>query len=383
PDTPGLHPPGLDTLGMNAPAADAAGAPPLAVAPFRQALPGREFAFPRDFYAHEDFRIEWWYYTGNLQDGAGREFGYQLTFFRVALEPPAAADRTAPVNQSRWTIRQVYFAHLTVADMAGERFYFHERINRPALGLAGAATDALKVWNEDWSLTGTPREHRLQAREKGIGLDLTLVPVKPLVVHGQQGVSRKGPAAGQASHYFSFTRMRTTGTLSLRGKTFAVTGTSWMDHEFSSNQLHASQAGWDWFAIKLTGGTDLVVYQIRLREGGTDPHSNGTLVPGGGGTPLHLDRDQVRIRSTGDWTSPHSAITYPAGWVLEVPSRNIHLTVVPDLADQELHQLRSISGSYWEGSVTVEGTAGGRPVTGRGYVELVGYGKPLQQELPD
>lgn len=346
-------------------------------APFKQALPGYQYSFPRDFNSHDDFRIEWWYYTGNLLDDSSRQFGYQLTFFRVALDPEKAL-----ANPSSWKIDHIYFAHMTVSDMDGDQFYFFERINRPSLGLAGAESDKLLVWNEDWVLKQEGPGQRLVASEDGTGLDLTLVPGKPLVMHGKEGISQKGEGEGNASHYFSFTRMATTGTVTIKGKPYRVSGTSWMDHEYSSNQLNSKQIGWDWFSFKLDDGTELMLYQIRLKDGGIDPYSSGTQVSSAG-KPQHLKRGSYEIRSTGQWKSEHSGIEYPSGWSIHVPELDLHLTVKPDMEDQELYELRSINRSYWEGSVSVSGQSNGEPVNGKGYVELVGYGKALEEQLPD
>ncbi len=346
-------------------------------APFKQALPGYEYSFPRDFYSHEDYRIEWWYYTGNLRDETGHEFGYQLTFFRVALDPDKVLS-----NPSQWKIDHIYFAHMTVSDLKDEKFYFFERINRPSLGLAGAASNKLHVWNEDWQLKQEGPGHRLIALEDGTGMNLTLVPGKPLVVHGEDGVSQKGEGAGNASHYFSFTRMATTGTITIKEKIFRVSGTSWMDHEYSSNQLNPTQIGWDWFSLKLNDGTELMLYQIRLKGGGIDPYSSGTRVTSSG-NPEHIKKGEYEIRATGQWQSDRSGIEYPSGWIIRIPGKNIDLTITPDMEEQELYELRSINRSYWEGSVTVGGTSNGEQVKGKGYVELVGYGKALEQQLPD
>ena len=344
--------------------------------PFRQALPGYAYDFPRDFFSHDDYRIEWWYYTGNLADTSGREFGYQLTFFRVALDPEKSGS-----NPSRWSIGQIYFAHMTVSDLEEERFYFFERINRHGLDIAGADSNRLNVWNEDWLLTRQGPGQLLSAQEDGTGIELLLVPQKPLVVHGQDGVSQKGEGAGNASHYFSYTRLSTTGKVTIKGKEYTVTGTSWMDHEYSSNQLNPAQIGWDWFSIKLNDGSELMLYQIRLRDGGIDPYSSGSFIEVGGQS-RHLQREAFSIQARDEWESPHSGITYPAVWDIKVPSLGIDLKVEPDMEDQELYALRSINRSYWEGSVSVRGHSGGKAVTGKGYVELVGYGKALEQTLP-
>ncbi len=345
--------------------------------PFRPALPGYQYQFPRDFYSHDDFRIEWWYYTGHLEDGDGRAFGYQLTFFRVGLEESGHRE-----NPSRWDIDHIYFAHMTLSDIENGKFYFFERINRAGLGQAGAASDRLRVWNEDWSLTQSGKTHHLKAREGGIEFDLQLTPSKKLVFHGQDGVSRKGEAVGNASHYFSYTRMQTQGQMTLQGKTYQVTGQSWMDHEFSSSQLNEEQVGWDWFSVQLDNRTELMLYHIRKQNGAIEKFSSGTWVDSDG-VAKHLVLSDDSIQPQGQWTSENSGAIYPAGWKLAIPKHGIRLTVTPEMAEQELHHLRSISSSYWEGSVKVTGTVKGQPVKGKGYVELVGYTQPLKQDLPD
>ena len=264
------------------------------VSPFRPALPGYEYQFPRDFFSHNDFRIEWWYYTGHLEADTGRSFGYQLTFFRVALDEKNKAD-----NPSQWKIDHIYFAHMTLSDIENEKFYFFERINRAGLGQAGAESDQLKVWNEDWSLEGTEQTHHLKAREGGVEFDLKLTPSKPLVIHGKNGVSQKGETSGNASHYFTFTRMRTEGQVILKDKTYQVKGVSWMDHEFSSNQLNEEQIGWDWFSVQLDNDTELMIYQIRKKNGAIEKNSSGTWVDADGkGTHLALSEYSIQSKGT-------------------------------------------------------------------------------------
>ena len=344
---------------------------------FSQALPGYTYQFPRDFYSHDDFRIEWWYYTGNLEEvGTSRPFGYQLTFFRVALD---TVDSNP--DSSKWKVSHIYFAHMTLSDIGGEEFHYFERINRKGIGNAGADSERLMVWNEDWSLKSEDEKHLLEAVESGTGFKLRLVPVKQLVFHGENGISKKGSDVGNASHYFSYTRMKTSGTVLIGGKTYKVLGTSWMDHEYSSNQLNDELSGWDWFSLKLDNQTELMLYQLRLKTGGVDSFSSGTLVSADG-MARHLKQNEFIVKPLTQWKSKRSGITYPLGWELELPSLGIKLNLSPDLYDQELYNLRSISASYWEGSVTVDGTISGNPVKGKGYVELVGYGKPLMQDLP-
>ena len=271
---------------------------------------------------------------------------------------------------------------MTLTDIEGAKFHYFERINRKGIGNAGADSERLMVWNEDWFLKGKDEKHLIEAVESGMGIKLQLVPMKELVFHGQNGISKKGSKIGNASHYFSYTRMKTSGTVFMHGKAYKVLGTSWMDHEYSSNQLNDELAGWDWFSLKLDNQTELMLYQLRRKAGGIDSFSSGTLVSADGVT-RHLKRNEFTVRPLTQWKSKRSGITYPSGWKLEVPSFGIKLSLSPDLNDQELYDLRSISASYWEGSVSVEGTIRGDLIKGKGYVELVGYGKALMQDLPE
>ena len=347
-----------------------ANAEPRKPTPFQQALPGYDYQFPRDDFSHDEFRIEWWYYTGNLKDEKGRPFGYQLTFFRVGLDGADPID-----NPSSWKIDHIYFAHMTVSDIHGKKFHFFERINRKGMKNAGAESDRLEVWNEDWRLTSKDNTHHLQAQENGTGLNLKLTPVKKRVLHGIEGISKKGSGSGNASHYFSFTRMETTGQIFLKGEAVPVRGTSWMDHEFSSNQLNENLVGWDWFSIKLDNRTELMLYQLRDQNGGKDPHSSGTLIFPNGQSRYIADQE-FSIIANKFWTSPQTKAAYPAGWTLTLVEGVLNIT--PDFPDQELYNLRSISGSYWEGSVSITGKFQGKKVSGKGYVELVGYEKALK-----
>ena len=345
---------------------------------FSQVLPGYIYQFPKDFNSHDDFRFEWWYYTGNLEEiETARSFGYQLTFFRVALN-----NEGANLNESQWKLGHVYFAHMTLTDIDGEKFYYFERINRKGVGNAGANADRLMVWNEDWFLEGKGKMHSLKALESGTGIELQLVPEKKMVIHGNNGISKKGSEKGNASHYFSYTRMKTTGQIFVKGKAYNVIGSSWMDHEYSSNQLNDELVGWDWFSLKLDDKTELMIYLLRRKTGGVDSFSSGTFIAADGSS-RHIKQEDFIVRPLSYWTSKKSGIVYPASWELELPHFGIKLTLSPDLNEQELYDLRSISASYWEGSISVEGTIRGNSIKGKGYVELVGYGKTLIQDLPE
>ena len=267
---------------------------------FHQALPGYHFRFPHDHGTHNDFQTEWWYYTGHLRAEDGRTFGFQLTFFRRAAAPEAVAR-----NPSRWAIRHLYFAHFALTDEKGRRFHFTEKISRAGIGKAGAEAGRLGVWIDEWRVQADGAAHVLQAHAEGITLRLRLTPEKPPVIHGAGGISRKGAGPGESSHYYSFTRMRTDGTLLLDGAALPVTGVSWMDHEFGSNQLGSEQVGWDWFALQLADSTELMIYQIRRRDGSVEPASGGTWIRADG-TAASLARDDIAIDVLDHWLSPQS-----------------------------------------------------------------------------
>lgn len=345
---------------------------------FRPAVPGYQYEFPRDHGSHDDFRTEWWYYTGHLTTKSGRPFGYQLTFFRRGI--PRDQVKTLP---SRWSITQLYLAHFAISDLRGGQFHYAEHFSRAGLGKAGAERDRLHVWIDQWSAespVAVPLIQQLRASNDTIGLQLTLSPEKSLVVHGTGGVSRKGPAAGQASHYYSFTRLSTTGALTLGTERFDVTGTSWMDHEFGSADLGQDLVGWDWFGIQLDDGTDLMLYRLRLADGSTEPASSGTVIDRHGRTQ-HLTVKDFSMEPTAFWASPQSTARYPQRWHIVIPSRNLSLDIVPQLAGQELITSRSAQVTYWEGAVEITGTSHGHPLRGQGYMELTGYAERISQKL--
>jgi predicted secreted hydrolase len=325
----------------------------------------RAFDFPADHGPHLDYQTEWWYYTGNLETAGGRRFGYQLTFFRRALVPPAERQERA----SDWAADQVYMAHLALTDVSGRRHQAFERFSRGAAGLAGAQSPPFRVWLEDWSVEAVaPDRYRLRAVQDDLALDLLLADVKGPVLHGDGGTSRKGPDPGAASYYFGQTRLASSGTVEVGGVAYAVSGASWMDHEFSTGALSADQVGWDWFALQLDDGSELMLFQIRRSDGSVDPFSSGTLVAPDGST-RHLGRDEFEILVEGTWGSPRSDAVYPARWTVAVPAADLSLLIEPVVADQEL----DLSYTYWEGAVRIEGERAGGAVRGWGYVEMTGY----------
>ncbi len=331
---------------------------------FARALAPRPFVFPRDHGPHPEYQIEWWYYTGNLSAGE-RQFGYQLTFFRSGLSPRPVA------RESAWGATSVYMAHLALSDVAQGRFYAYERFSRDAAGLAGASGEPFRVFLEDWSATGSSPQGmtmHLRAAEGDTALDLTLESQKPPALHGDQGLSQKGPTPGNASFYYSLTRMATTGTIRLGDQTYAVSGLSWMDHEWGTSALEAGAVGWDWFSLQLDNGYDLMFAQVRTSTAVS--YSFGSLVdPEGRTTPL--DPAEVQLEVLATWRSPASQALYPARWRLSFPGLALRLELEPRLANQEL----PVSVVYWEGAVRIQGSRQGRPVSGSGFVELTGYAR--------
>ncbi|MGZ8373379.1 MAG: lipocalin-like domain-containing protein [Nitrospira sp.] len=343
--------------------------------PFQPATAGYQYTFPRDHGSHSTYRTEWWYYTGHLQSKNGRSFGFELTFFRRGVPPDEI--KTRP---SKWSISHLYLAHFAVTDITGKRFHFSEKFSREGLGKAGADESRLRVWIDDWraeAATDSTGSHTVVAHDETHSLALTLQPAKPLVTHGAAGISRKGKDISQASHYYSFTRLATTGSLTIDGEQFEVTGLTWMDHEFGSAELGTDQVGWDWFSIQLEDDTELMLYRMRRKDGSSDLASSGTAVSPDG-RARHLEVTDFQIESTATWASPESKATYPSRWKLTVPLLDLVLDVTPLLADQELRTSRSTKVSYWEGAVAVTGTKQGKPVKGQGYVELTGYVERLK-----
>jgi predicted secreted hydrolase len=325
----------------------------------------REFKFPDDHGPHPEFQTEWWYYTGNLESADGRRFGYQLTFFRRAITP------SATTRASDWATNQIYFAHFALTDAKNTKHASTERFSRGAAGLAGATGNPFRVWIENWNATSLNADGstvKLFAENEGQSLNLTLTSMKPPTLHGERGLSQKSADAGNASYYISFTRMKTEGTLKVNGEELFVIGNSWMDHEWSTAVLGKDAVGWDWFSIQLSDNRELMLFQIRQRDGSIEPLSSGTLIESDG-TTRHLTREEFKIDVLSTWASNQTRATYPARWNVAVPTAGIRLELKPIVADQEMN----VSIIYWEGAVDVSGQSYNKPVSGRGFVEMTGY----------
>jgi predicted secreted hydrolase len=327
------------------------------------ALPGYRITLPRDDYPHYKFRTEWWYFTGNLRTAEGREFGYQLTFFRHGYRPPGSE----PVASSRFVMNDVKFAHFAVTDIGAAKFDFDSRVSRGAYGEAGFGKAIKLAWIDDWELDLT-NEYHLKATNNECGIDLHLAPEKPLVLEGENGFSQKADGAGHASYYYSITRLATTGTIKVGADIYRVNGTSWYDREWATNQLAPDQAGWNWFAIQLSDGSDLMLYRMRLKNGGTDPHSNGKWIQKDG-TSVDLGAHDFQMDAVSKWVSPVSHAVYPVFWRLTIPKLDLNLELAPAIENQELN----VAVVYWEGAIRIKGLRSGKPVDGVGYMELTGY----------
>ena len=334
--------------------------------------PGHVFAFPRDHGSHPDFRIEWWYLTGHLQVDRADRFGLQATFFRSAGAPPA---ERIDAPDTAFGFDQLHLAHMAIVDLKTGEFLHQEKLHRAGWD-AGATIGHLDVRQGNWSLRMTaPDVIELRG---GVGAEvsfsLTLSAAKPLVVFGENSLSRKGAEASAASYYLTYPRLNATGTVTQRNQTLAVTGDAWMDHEISSSQLGRGQVGWDWVSIQFTDARELMLYRLRLADGGSDPASKLTWIAPDG--TLTTAPFTWRVLST--WTSPHTGATYPAEVEIETTdpatSQTVTLRVTPRVADQELPG--TLGGiAYWEGACLIHDETG--KLLGRAYMELTGYTEAL------
>lgn len=316
-------------------------------------------AWPRDYGAHPVYRHEWWYFTGHLETSDGRRFGFQFTLFRFRLPGPVDA------TSSAWATDQIWMGHLALSDLGGERFHSDERVVRGALGLAGAEPD--RWWIRDWRVQATETGWRLRASSRDFGLDLSLAPGKPAVLQGDAGYSRKGPEPGNASMYYSLTRMDAGGRLRLKGETRTVVdGSAWLDREWGTSALGEGLAGWDWFALQLDDGRDLMIYRLRTRQGGTAPWSAGKLVTADG-TARTLSVGDFDLSILRTWRDD-GGHAWPVAWRIAVPSADVALEVEAVFPGQ----LWAGRVRYWEGAVDIRDSASGR-AAGRGYLEMTGY----------
>jgi predicted secreted hydrolase len=313
---------------------------------YREALPGYSYEFPRDHFEHQDFRTEWWYYTGNVTAAGGERYGFELVFFREGA-------RHHSETKSVWDVQDLYLAHAALTDAKGKRFWYEERLNRQGPGVAGASLDRRRIWNGNWVSQWNGEDQTLDAVTENFRFHFQLKPEKPFVIQGENGVSQKADGPGRASHYVSFPRLAVSGTIN----SHQVSGTAWMDHEWFTAQLAPDQIGWDWFSVQLADHTELMLFELRHQDGSIDPFSSGTFIDARGAA-RHLRHDQFTLQPLSYWHK------YPVAWRLRVPALNIDLTSRAVLPDQELQG----TPNYWEGAVDYSGTR-----RGVGYIEMTGY----------
>jgi predicted secreted hydrolase len=357
-------------------------APDLNLDDYARAIEPYDWQFPADFGAHDDFLTEWWYYTGNLKTEEGRHFGFQFTIFRRAITPPEQTtisdtnDTSEPsVDTSEWRSNQIYMAHFTLSDIDGGEFVHAERYSRAGADLAGATVDPrYRVWLEDWVIEAQDDDAqfvRIDAEDEDFALNITLEQIKPPALQGQAGLSPKSAEVGNASYYYTLSRLLTEGTIRLGEETFDVTGLTWKDHEFSTSALGNGAQGWDWFGLIFDDNTELMVGKIRLQDGGREPAFGGLYIREDG-TTVYLPSESFSIEAQDAWTSPHTGATYPLDWVITINHEDVQLTInaTPLMLDQELH---GANVEYWEGAVRISGDK-----TGYGYAELTGYVDTMQ-----
>ena len=352
---------------------------------WRLSLPGWEYEFPRDHFAHPEFKTEWWYFTGNLRAvgdaGAGKDFGYQLTFFRQGIR------RDLPSGtSSRFAVRDLLFAHFAVSDLGSKNYRHFHNWSRGAFGEAGLAKPAASpgtgsnpsmervVFIGSRAMRADGRGNfELSATEGDTSLNLSLRSLKDPVFHGENGVSQKAAGEGRASHYYSFTRLQTTGTLKIGGREYEVEGLSWYDHEWATNQLTGNQTGWDWFSIQFEDGRELMIFQIRTKDGGKDPFSSGTWIERDG-TTQKIRRDDFTLEPLEWWKSPETGGNYPVRWRLRIDPLDLNVDIEARMEAQEFSHPPI---AYWEGAISIRGTQAGDPVDGKGYLEMTGYAGPI------
>ena len=343
-----------------------------------QALPARALSFPRDHGSHPELRTEWWYITGHAQ-AQGQPWGFQLTFFRSRVDATQGL-------QSAFAAKQLLFAHAAITDVKGQRLRHDQRIARAGFGVAQASEADTYVRLLDWTLErsdtarGKPdfMTSRYTTRITGgeLGLELQFDSTQPVLLQGQQGLSRKGPDATQASYYYSQPQLLVSGHLTAGGRRMAVepgTGRAWMDHEWSEALMHPEAQGWDWIGMNLADGSALTAFRLR-RADGSALWAGGSFRAAGQPHPQVFGPQAVEFTPLRSWASPHSGARYPVQWRVSTPAGRFEVRALLD--DQELDSRGSTGAIYWEGLCDLlDGT--GKTV-GRGYLEMTGYAKPLR-----
>ena len=327
---------------------------------FAEVKPDWSFRFPDDHSAHPDFRTETWYFNGSLQTSQKRSFGFQLTFFRLALTPHK------PESDSAWASNQVYRAHFAISDQQRDKFYAHERFSREALGLAGAEVNPPTVWLENWHMqvTGNPANpvFQLHVETEDTILDLKLNSRKPIIT---DAVADNG---NQPFHAYLLPRLQAEGRLTIQDKSFPITGSTWLDHAWGLVPMGRGQLALNRFVIQLQDQQEILIFQLRRRDGSGQPLHSGLLIDSNG-VVQKLQRRDIQLEARNEWYSQRSGVSYPLKWKLKLPADNLTLTLSPLIEDQELN----LSLNYWAGAMQVNGEVAGKAVSGTGHIELTGY----------
>lgn len=329
------------------------------------ALPPMKLEFPRDHGSHPGFRMEWWYITGHAASGQ-REFGFQVTFFRARI---AATQGMS----SRLAAKQLVFAHAALTDVQGRKLWHDQRIAREGFDVALAAQGDTRVRLRDWTLERQANNaYRARVAAGDFALEFQCTPTQPVLLQGEQGLSRKGPEPRQASYYYSQPQLALRGAFTLRGRRFDVSGKAWLDHEWSQELLHPQAVGWDWIGMNLDDGSALTAFRLRRQDGSALWDGGSFRSPQGSLSTFR--QGEVVFSPQRRWTSPASQASYPVEWLVRTPAGAYTVRAVID--NQELDSRASTGAIYWEGlSDLID--SNGRNV-GRGYLEMTGYARPLK-----
>lgn len=317
-----------------------------------------DFKFPQDHAAHDDFKTEWWYFTGNLFDELENRYGFQFTIFRNNLYPELQ-------NLANWQRKNIYMGHMGLSDFKKSKFYSFEKFEREAIGLAGVKQEPLKVWLNHWYIKSQAQQDifplEIFAMEDGIGYKLILERVKNLVLQGDRGLSQKSKELGNASYYYSYTRLKAKGEVFIKDKTYKVQGLTWMDREWSTSALAEDQEGWDWFSLQLEDDSEMMIYQLRNKDGSIDEYSSGSYVDASG-QKLSLVKEDFVLKALEYFD--YQAHSYPIKWSLAIKKLDLDLVVEAKFKEQ----VHDFSIPYWEGAIDVSGSK-----EGYGYLEMTGY----------
>ncbi len=332
---------------------------------YKKAFDVVEFNFPDDHYAHNDYKIEWWYFTGNLQDNSGHKFGYQFTIFRNGLS-------TDTIMQSSFDSKNIYLAHFALSDISNNKFYYSEKTMREVLDIAGADSNKKKIYIENWEIKMNYSDNPemptfyISAKDSVKEIKLQLIPEKKVVLHGNRGLSPKSFDAGNASYYYSYTNLKTNGKITINNENYFVNGKSWFDREWSTSALAKNQSGWDWFSLQMDDSTEIMCFRLRDEDNNTN-FAKGTYIDKYGNS-TYINANEFSINPIEYYTTK-SGKKYPAKWIIEYIPKKIKLQIETNIAEQEL----IVFTHYYEGSVRFTGNKNTSKINGLGYVELTGY----------